>query len=69
MDPAQLLLFEKVLDQIAPRTITAPVEPAAAESQTPESPKLSTNGHGRRQIPADAPRQKVVFGRHAKKYI
>ena len=60
IDPQQLLLFEKLLDQLAPATITAPAQPAPAEPAPAESPQPSSNGHGRRRLAADAPRQKVI---------
>lgn len=55
LDPQQLLLFEKVLNELAPPVITAP-----AESAVSESPKPAGNGHGRRRLPANLPREKVV---------
>jgi len=55
IDPQQMLLFEKLLDQLAPRTVVervAPPEPAA--------PSPVQKGHGRRRLPADLPRDKVI---------
>ena len=54
IDPQQLLLFEKVLNELAPPVITAPVEPPT------ESSKPAGNGHGRRRLPANLPREKVI---------
>jgi transposase len=53
IDPQQLVLFETLLHQLAPPTPTleAPPEPAS---------RPSTNGHGRRRLPSDLPRQKVI---------
>lgn len=52
MDPQQLLLFDKVLDQIAPKTYaTAPAEP---------EPTAARKGHGRRRLAANLPRHKVI---------
>jgi transposase len=56
MNPQQMALFEQLLEQLAPTT--PPAEPA------PETPSATTkpNGapHGRRQIPADLPRERVI---------
>lgn len=55
IDPKQMLLFETLLHQLALPTpaAEAPPEPAPA-------PKPSTNGHGRRRLPPDLPRTKVI---------
>lgn len=53
IDPKQLVLFHQLLDQLAPATTAEPTvstEPAAQP----------TNGHGRRRLPADLPRQKIL---------
>lgn len=56
VDPQQLLLFEKLLDELAPKSIAAePVTPSA-----PQAPAPARKGHGRRRLPADLPRQKVI---------
>ena len=56
MNPQQMALFEQLLEQLAPTT--PPAEPA------PETPSATTkpNGsaHGRRKIPADLPRERVI---------
>ncbi len=55
LDPKQMLLFETLLNQLAP--------PTPAPQATPESapaPKPANNGHGRRRLPSDLPRQKVI---------
>jgi transposase len=54
VDPKQMLLFETLLNQLAPPTPTPPPEPAPVASHP------STNGHGRRRLPSDLPRQKIV---------
>lgn len=63
LDPKQLQLFETLLAQLAPLT----PGPAESTSQTsapadsaPVTPRPATNGHGRRRLPADLPRQKVI---------
>lgn len=56
LDPKQLQLFETLLAQLAPPT---PAPPEPTES-LPARPRLPTNGHGRRRLPADLPRQKVI---------
>src|SRR3970040_242145 len=55
IDPKQMLLFEALLNQLAPPTPAyQPIpEPAPA-------PRPTTNGHGRRRLPSDLPRQKVI---------
>jgi transposase len=53
LDPKQLQLFETLLAQLAPPT-PAPV--SAPETR----PHPASNGHGRRRLPADLPRQKVI---------
>lgn len=53
IDPQQLLMFEQLLNQLAP---PAPMEPP---SDVPSSP-TPRNGHGRRRLPADLPRRKVI---------
>jgi transposase len=54
IDPKQMLLFETLLNQLAPPTPAAAVEPA------PQAPRSTKNGHGRRRLPADLPRQKII---------
>jgi len=53
IDPQQMLLFETILNQLAPPTRVAPPSPHPA----PAAP--STNGHGRRRLPSDLPREKI----------
>ena len=55
IDPRQMVLFETLLHQLAP---PSPVAEALPESVP--APQPSTNGHGRRRLPADLPRQKVI---------
>jgi transposase len=60
MDPQQMALFEKLLEQLAPTTPTTPsAEPAA---ETPAG-IAKTNGaaHGRRKIPAGLPHERVIY--------
>lgn len=56
LDPKQLQLFETLLAQLAPATPA----PASTPETTPPPAARSTNGHGRRRLPADLPRQKVI---------
>jgi transposase len=55
IDPQQMLLFEKLLDQLAPRTVVERVVPPE-----PTAPSPVQKGHGRRRLPADLPRDKVI---------
>ncbi len=62
IDPRQMALFEKLLEQLSQSQSPAP-EPATASTATetpasPEAPKSA--GHGRRRLPPDLPRQKVI---------
>ena len=61
IDPNQLLLFEKVLGDLAPPTY-APGSPAKTESEAGDSVSSESkpNGHGRRRLPTTLPRQKVI---------
>ncbi len=58
IDPKQLVLFEKLLEQLAPP------RPTSDAAEAPEAPvpvaRPSSHGHGRRRLPADLPRQQVV---------
>src|SRR5207244_3854806 len=56
LDPQQMLLFEKLLDQLAPKMPEACAIPPAP----PAASAPSGNGHGRRRLPVDLPRQKVI---------
>jgi transposase len=55
LDPNQLALFEDCLKSLGPEAPPAP-EPAAA----PASSASPARGHGRRRIPQDLPRRRVV---------
>jgi len=52
IDSKQMQLFETLLDQLAPPDTKIPEPESAAKS--------STNGHGRRRIPKNLPRRKVI---------
>lgn len=56
IDPRQMELFEMLLNQLAPPTPTREVSPESV----PSASRPSTNGHGRRRLPSDLPRQKVI---------
>lgn len=60
IDPQQMQLFETLLNQLAaPSSAVAqtPVDPA---EPAPAAPRTATNGHGRRRLPSDLPRQKIL---------
>ena len=54
LDPNQMVLFADLLAQLQPETPPAPEAPTA-----PPAPSAS-GGHGRRRIPEDLPRRRVV---------
>jgi transposase len=54
MDPRQRLLFENLVDNAIPEL---PLEDAGADES---SPTHRRKGHGRRRLPADLPREKVI---------
>jgi transposase len=54
LDPSQMVLFADLLAQLQPETPTAPEAPTAP----PALP--ASRGHGRRRIPEDLPRRRVV---------
>ena len=53
IDPKQMVLFQNLLDQLAPVT-------PAPELTAPSAASKPTNGHGRRRLPADLPRQTIL---------
>jgi len=55
IDPKQMLLFETLLNQLAPPTPVAESPPEPAPASRP-----ATNGHGRRRLPSDLPRKKLI---------
>jgi transposase len=57
IDPKQMVLFETLLNGLAPRT---EVSPEAPDSPPPSLSNGQRNGHGRRRLPSDLPRQKVI---------
>jgi transposase len=54
LDPNQLALFQEVLHQLAAEAA------AEADAPTEPSPKPKRRGHGRRKLPEDLPRRRVV---------
>jgi len=59
MNPQQMALFEQLLEQLAP---TPPPTPPAEPAPKTPSATPTPNGapHGRRKIPADLPRERVI---------
>jgi len=53
LDPAQKLLFAEMLGQLAPQEPPAEAAPKAAAARP-------ANGHGRRRLPADLARERIV---------
>lgn len=62
IDPNQLLLFESLLNQLAPPANPADSGPTPGETESaaPESRKPKGNGHGRRRLPTNLEREKRV---------
>ena len=56
LDSKQMQLFETLLAHLAPPTPA----PASTPETAPAPPRPASNGHGRRRLPADLPRQKVI---------
>jgi transposase len=59
IDPAQQMLFAELLQQLQsqqPQPASAPIQPAPATA-----PASKNNGHGRRRLPADLPREEKVI--------
>jgi transposase len=54
MDPRQMLLFENLINQAIPEM------PADEASDEESPPARKRNGHGRRRLPRDLPREKVI---------
>jgi transposase len=54
MDPNQRLLFEDLIDKSIPEM------PAADDAEVPAAPKRQGKGHGRRRLPSNLPREKVI---------
>jgi transposase len=54
LDPNQLVLFADLLKQLQPEAPPAPEAPASSPALSP------SRGHGRRRIPEDLPRRRIV---------
>lgn len=59
IDPNQRLLFDTLLNQLAPPTLVS-TDPAAPDAPAPEAPQSVKHGHGRRRLPAELPRKKII---------
>jgi transposase len=60
IDPRQMLLFQSLLDQLAPESKPAEAAPPAESLDTPSANASRRNGHGRRRLPADLPRETIL---------
>lgn len=64
LDPQQLMLFDKLMEQLAAQTpapADAPTEPSPPTEDDASKPKgKDRNGHGRNRLPANLPREKVI---------
>jgi transposase len=62
VDAHQMALFEKLLEELAPTIPPTPTTPVTEPA--PETPSATAKhngaGHGRRKIPADLPRERVI---------
>ena len=54
MDPRQMLLFENLIDKAIPEM------PADDDADAPAVPTRQGKGHGRRRLPSNLPREKVI---------
>ena len=54
MDPRQMLLFENLIDKAIPEM------PADDDADAPAVPARQREGHGRRRLPSNLPREKVI---------
>ncbi len=54
MDPRQMLLFENLIDKAIPEM------PADDDGDTSAAPTHRSKGHGRRRLPSNLPREKVI---------
>ena len=55
MDPRQMLLFENLIDKAIPEM------PADDDVDALAAAKRQGKGHGRRRLPSDLPREKVIY--------
>jgi transposase len=60
IDPKQLQLFTSLLNQLAPPMPAVAEMPAAPPEPAPQTPRSAGGGHGRRRLPSDLPRQKII---------
>ena len=60
IDPKQLALFADLLKQLEQQMATSPVSPTLPQSATLPASKPTGNGHGRRKLPADLPRERRI---------
>lgn len=66
LDPKQMRLFEALLDNLAPKTFVEPESPttgdapSASDAASAPASSSSKKGHGRRRLPSDLPRTKVI---------
>lgn len=58
LNPNQMQLFETLLNGLAPKTFVEPEQPSDCSAPSCASP--AKKGHGRRRLPADLPRTKVI---------
>ena len=56
LDPNQMVLFADLLKQLQSETAAAP----APEAPTPPPAPSASKGHGRRRLPADLPRRRMI---------
>lgn len=60
LNPNQMQLFETLLDNLAPRTFAEPEPIAVPAVEQSSSAAPAKKGHGRRRLPSDLPRTKVL---------
>ncbi|MCH7511011.1 MAG: IS66 family transposase zinc-finger binding domain-containing protein, partial [Chloroflexi bacterium] len=60
IDPRQMLLFETLLEELAPKTNADEGADDDADTNGASSSTPRRKGHGRRKLPADLPREKIL---------
>ena len=60
IDPNQLVLFRELLEALTAETPAGPTPAGEPPPPPPPPPPAATNGHGRRRLPRNLPRTRIV---------